>query len=71
MHNGKVFYLLCVEKLSPDYIKSSHRADASGSKLYYSKLSPVVVILGSWKSSLCNQDLNFQFNLKQIWQTNS
>ena len=64
MHNGKLFYLLCVEMLAPDYTKSSHWADASGSKFYYSKLSPVVVILASRKSSLYNQDLNFQFNVK-------
>ena len=43
---------------------SSHQAVASGSKVCYSKLSPVLVILGSRQSSLYNQDLNFQFNFK-------
>ena len=64
MHNKRLFCLLCVEKLAPDHIKSSHQAVASGSKFCYSKLSPVVVILGSRQSSLYNQDLNFQFNFK-------
>ena len=64
MHNERLFYLLCAEKLAPDHIMSSHRADASGSKLCYSKLSPLVVILGSRQFSIYNQDLNFQFNFK-------
>ena len=34
MHE-RLFYLLCVEKLAPDPIKSSHRANASGSTGFF------------------------------------
>ena len=64
MHNERLFYLLSVEKLAPGHIKSIQRADASDSKLCYSKFSPAVVVLGSRKSPLYHQDLNFQFNFK-------
>ena len=59
-----MFYLLCVKKLAPHHIKSTHGADALDSKLCYSNFLPAVMVLGSRQSSLYNQDLNFQFNFE-------
>ena len=64
MHNERMFYLLSVEKLTPDHIKPTHRTDLLDSKLCNSKFSPVVKVLGSRQSPQYNQDLNFQFNYK-------
>ena len=59
-----MLYLLCVERLAPGHIKSTHQVHAADSKLCYSKFSHVVVVLGSRQSPLYNRDLNYQFNFK-------
>ena len=63
MHNERLFYLLCVEKLAPDHIKTTHRANASDSQLCYSKFSPAVVVLGSRQFPVYNFQLNFTSKL--------
>ena len=64
MHNEKLFYLLCVEKLAPDHMKDNPPSQSIGLSIVLFRIFTCSGSLGSRQSPVYNQDLDFQLNFK-------